>query len=69
MTSEQRKSTPSISYEVWKLRLQKDCEALNKLLAFHGLGDHTLRILWEEGIDPSVAGIMAGDAAPKDGYS
>jgi hypothetical protein len=49
---------PQSSFESWKLRLQKDCEREDKSLAFDALGDTVLRLLWEQGLGPSVSGIL-----------
>lgn len=51
-------TTAPMEFEAWKLRLSKDCEAQGKLTAFNSLGDYALRLLWEQGIDPSVDGIV-----------
>lgn len=47
-----------MEFEDWKLRLRSDCEAQGKLLAFDSFGEYALRLLWEEGIEPSVKGIV-----------
>jgi hypothetical protein len=62
MTVERKQETPSLAYDLWKVQLRKDCEVRGKLLAFDGLGEYTLRLLWEDGIDPSVEAIV-GSAA------
>ena len=53
----QRKQT-HLSYDVWKLELRKDCELQGKLIAFNGIGEYTLKLLWDDGIDPSVEAIV-----------
>ena len=47
-----------LSFDVWKLRLREDCERKDKLLAFSGIGDDCLRLLWELGTEPSVQGVI-----------
>ena len=34
-----------LTFDVWKLRLQEDCEREDKLLAYSSLGDECLRVL------------------------
>jgi hypothetical protein len=46
-------------FEVWKQRLREDCRQQDKLIAFENLGDECLRLLWEDGIEPSVQAITA----------
>jgi hypothetical protein len=48
------------SFEVWEELLRKDCAEQDKLLAFHGLGNYVLRLLYESGVEPSVAAIAHG---------
>ena len=48
-----------VSFEIWKLQLRKDCELQDKLLAFDNMGDYALRLLWEQGLDPTVEAITA----------
>ena len=50
-------------FHTWKLRLRKDCELQDKLVAFEALGDFVLRLLWENGVEPSVEGIMGSRSA------
>lgn len=45
-------------FEVWKVHLRKDCELQGKLLAFDSLGEYTLKLLWEDGLDPRVDAIV-----------
>ena len=46
------------TFEAWKTLLRNDCIALNKLRAFEGLGDSVLKILYENGLDPTVQCIV-----------
>ena len=46
-----------LPFEVWKGRLYKDCEDHQKLRESDGLGEYVLRVLWEQGLDPSVQAI------------
>jgi hypothetical protein len=45
-------------FEVWKQRLREDCLQQNKFIAFANLSDDCLRLLWEDGIGPSVQAII-----------
>ena len=45
-------------FDVWKLKLRRDCELQGKLFAFEAMGDPILRILWERGLNPSVEAIV-----------
>ncbi len=47
-------------FEAWKTRLQEDCAHNDKLLAYTNLGEECLKILWEQGTEPSVQGIVNG---------
>ena len=42
------------TYAVWKELLRIDCVRLDKGDAFNGLGEIFLRILYENGLDPTV---------------
>ena len=57
MSLEQEKPAP-LSYDLWKVQLRKDCELKGKLFAFDGLGEYALKLLWGDGIDPSVEAIV-----------
>lgn len=63
MTFERTQGLPSLTYEAWKLQLRKNCEIEDKLLAFHSLGEYTLKVLWETGLAPTVQAII-GTIAP-----
>ena len=47
-----------ITFEMWKAQLRKDCLALDKLRAFDGLGEAVMRILYENGVEPTVQSIV-----------
>ena len=49
-----------LPFEVWKGYFRKDCEDHQKSREFDGLGEFVLRLLWEQGLEPSVQGIVAG---------
>lgn len=51
---------PRISFETWTSRLRNDCERENKIFAFNALDDYVLRLLWKQGTEPSVRGVVAG---------
>jgi len=50
-----------LPFEVWRLRLRDDCLRQDRLLAFNILGDECLRLLWEDGNEPSVRAIIEGE--------
>lgn len=58
MMDERRQPPVPITYDVWKVQLRKDCEVQGKLAAFDGIGEYALRLLWAEGIHPTVAAIV-----------
>ncbi len=47
-----------LDFETWKDLLQKDCASRNKVREFDGLGDYVLKILHENGLDPTVEAIV-----------
>lgn len=47
-----------LSFDRWKNLLRDDCIALNKLPAFDGIGERILKILYENGVDPTVESIV-----------
>lgn len=49
-----------LSFEFWKMRLREDCVRKDKLLPYSSLGEECLTILWEQGTDPSVQGVIDG---------
>lgn len=49
-----------ITFDSWKTQLRKDCELQDKLIAFDALGESVLRLLWAQGLDPSVKSIIDG---------
>jgi len=56
-----------LPFEVWKLRLEEDCEHQDKLLAYKKLGEECLKVLWEMGTEPSVEGVIARGAKVVEG--
>lgn len=46
-----------MDFHTWKKRLRKDCIALNKGREFDGLGESVLKILYENGLEPTVEAI------------
>lgn len=64
MTLEPGKPAP-LTYDHWKLQLRRDCELKGKLFAFDGLGEYTLRLLWGDGLDPTVDAIVRNTGTPK----
>ncbi len=51
-------ATP-LTFENWRSLLRNDCIALDKLPAFNTLGDGVLMVLYNNGLDPTVASIVA----------
>ena len=49
-----------LSFESRKNSFWEDCVRQNRLLAFTTLGDECLRLLWEDGTEPSVRAIIEG---------
>ena len=47
-----------LTFVAWKALLRIDCIGLGKLQAFDGLGEAVLRILYENGVDPTVEAIV-----------
>lgn len=66
MTFQQKQPSAPLTYEVWKFELRKDCEQRGKLRAFDGLGEYALKLLWEDGIDPSVEAIVGNAKRPRE---
>ena len=60
MGRNEKEPESQISFESWKLELRKDCEREDRIMAFNLLGDSVLRILFEQGLDPSIKGIVDG---------
>ena len=58
MADEQSQAAPLLTYEVWKIQFRKDCEIEGKLLAFDSLGEYTLKLLWGNGLAPTVRAIV-----------
>ena len=54
----QHPTQSSLAFDLWKLKLRKDCERQGKLLAFDAIGDYALRLLWETGLDPTIRAIL-----------
>lgn len=59
-TDEKEAAKPTISFEAWRLRLRRDCEVQERLLAFQALAIQVLEILWRRGVEPSVKGFLDG---------
>lgn len=52
-----------ITFDVWRTRFREDCEEQDKLAAFNALTDYVLRILWEQGLEPTVESVSQIPAA------
>lgn len=51
-------STNQLTFEDWKVRLESDCQLMDKVLAYNNFSEECLRLLWETGTEPSVQGII-----------
>jgi len=67
MALDKSQPTSSLPYDDWKLQLRKDCELQGKLFAFDGIGEFTLKLLWKDGINPTVDGIIGNATRPQSG--
>jgi hypothetical protein len=47
-----------LTFETWKALLRNDCIVGEKLRAFDAVGDAILRILYENGVDPTVEAVV-----------
>jgi hypothetical protein len=53
-----KESTRDIfAFEKWKESLRQDCIAQDRLAAFNSVGEYVLRILYENGLEPTVSAI------------
>ena len=48
-----------MNFDDWKKLFQNDCIAHDKVRAFDSLGEHVLRTLYENGLDPTIQAIVA----------
>ena len=55
----------SLTFEAWKSLLRNDCIALGKQTAFDSLGEAVLRILYENGLEPTVQSIITNGLSGK----
>jgi hypothetical protein len=51
-------SSPRLSFDLWKQRLQADCVQKEKLNAFNAIGDFTLEMFWKLELEPTVQAIV-----------
>jgi hypothetical protein len=58
MTFTRKQRIFTLTFEIWKVQLRKDCEVQGKLLPFEAIGDDTLKLLWEVAIEPSVESLV-----------
>ena len=47
-----------LSFDGWKEHLRNDCIACNKEREFNGLGECVLKILYQNGVDPTVRALV-----------
>lgn len=47
-----------LDFADWKELLRNDCTARDKIREFDGLGEYVLKILYENGLDPTVEAIV-----------
>lgn len=50
--------SPLPSFDRWKELLRNDCIASDKEKEFDGLGEFVLKILYENGLDPTVRALV-----------
>jgi hypothetical protein len=55
----------SLAFEAWKALLRNDCVGSERLQASDALGEATLRILYENGTDPTLEGVVPGGLSGK----
>jgi len=56
-----------MTFEAWKALLRIDCIALGKNQAFDRVGEVVLRILYENGVDPTVEAVVRDGLSGKRG--
>lgn len=49
---------PPIPFDVWKLRLRRECEHRGHLGAFDSINDKVLQLFWKRGLDPTVKAVV-----------
>lgn len=59
------RNKPHLLFEVWKNRLRRDCELQNKLTGFNAIGDYVLRLIWQDGADPTIDAIVGRFTKPE----
>jgi len=47
-----------LPFEFWKVCLRKDCQDHHQLREFDSLDESVLRLLWQQGLKPSVQAIV-----------
>ena len=47
-----------LNFDTWAKLLRNDCVTHNKVGQFDGLGEYILRLLFENGLDPTVEAIV-----------
>ena len=48
-----------LSFDEWKDALHEDCLVEEKTAAFTTLNEYVLKLLWQRGLEPTVAGIAS----------
>ena len=48
------------SFDDWKEHFRKDCIEQDKLAAFNNLGEYVLKLLYENGLNPTVESVVQG---------
>ena len=49
---------PAMTFSDWKSQLEEDCGRHHKLLVLNAMGDFVLELLWQSGLEPTVAAIV-----------
>ena len=65
MTFDGQHPQAPLSYDIWRVTLRKDCELQGKLPNFENMSEYVLRLLWKDGIDPTVEAV-AGSSQKKE---
>ena len=47
-----------LNFDTWTTLLRNDCAAHDKVREFDGLGERILKILYENGLDPTVEALV-----------
>ena len=51
-------SKTNTSFPAWKLKFREDCDLYGKRATFDVMGDFVMRLLWKNGVDPTVRAVV-----------